>query len=80
MPAEPAAHDRRRRLDHKEQAMFDKNNLPNGFYLAEFDFSGSPRGAERTVIECHDGFCYTTNDAAIEKIDLWAARAPLARA
>jgi hypothetical protein len=29
--------------------MFDKNKLPNGFYLAEFDFSGSPRGAERTV-------------------------------
>jgi len=37
----------------------------DGFYLAEFPFSGGEHGGvERTIIEVHDGHVYTTNDAA----------------
>ena len=62
----------------------------DGFYLAEFPFSGGGHGdVERTIIEIHDGLVHTTGDAAnadgplpielsdyvpIEKLQLWPAR------
>ena len=68
--------------------MFDKNALPNGWYVVEFDNPGSPRGVGRTIIQCLNGFCHTMNDAVLEdgpipmaetvyrvikNVDFWAA-------
>jgi hypothetical protein len=74
-------------IETADLKMFDKAALPDGWYIGEFDFTGSPGNVERIVFEVCDGLCYTTGDAAYEdgpspvaetsyrivkKLDLWA--------
>jgi hypothetical protein len=74
-------------LNTADLKMLAKETLPDGWYIAEFDFPGSPGNVERIVIEAREGLCYTTGDSEyadgplpieetgyriVEKIGLWS--------